>query len=85
MIKRGAPDLKGKLHNAAAAGQAMVVLWTSTAAEAACTVVVRALQSIASTSRGASHSASPSTMASKIAAAACSHHDLSRCIMSQFL
>ena len=63
VLKRGAPDLKEKLQDAAAAGQAMMVLWTSIAAEAACTPAVRALQSIVSSSRGAPHTASPSTTA----------------------
>ncbi len=52
VIKRGAPDLKQKLQDAQAAGQAMAVLWTSAAAEAACYPAVQALQSTASTCSG---------------------------------
>lgn len=52
MIKRGAPDLKHKLQEASSAGQAIVVLWTSAAAEAACAPAVQALQSVASGSTG---------------------------------
>jgi len=52
VIKRGAPDLKQKLQDAQAAGQAMAVLWTSAAAEAACHNAVQALQSTPSTCSG---------------------------------
>lgn len=54
VIKRGAPDLKQKLQDAQAAGEAMVVLWTSASTKPACGPALQALQSMAITCPGGS-------------------------------